>query len=205
MNAIDTSTIQGKIAVMQAHADGKPIQVNITPEWMGITKDYETWDWSKYDYRIKPFEPFIFPEGYVPHNPHGLTPEQVGEEYRLLCTLEVDGRHVGVADGWMGNFWGHNYRGNQPKLTYRVPRSTPLPPLPKQKKKVPLTKDDINILTDLFRFRDEPDWHRSANSININHVWFGSSRGFTYSELRDQVEIKRPGEDWKPCWKEVDA
>ena len=39
---------------MQAHADGKPIQVNSTPEWRGITKDYETWDWSKYDYRIKP-------------------------------------------------------------------------------------------------------------------------------------------------------
>lgn len=48
----DTSTIQGKIAVMQAFADGKQIEYynHSCEDWEQITRP--CWDWSSTDYRI---------------------------------------------------------------------------------------------------------------------------------------------------------
>lgn len=51
---IDTSTIEGKIAVMQAYADGKNIERRVmhTSDWFPA-KDIG-WDWIAYEYRIRP-------------------------------------------------------------------------------------------------------------------------------------------------------
>lgn len=51
-------TLQEKIAVMQAAADGKEIQFrrysNLT--WIDTVPE---WDWYTYDYRVKPREPKV--------------------------------------------------------------------------------------------------------------------------------------------------
>lgn len=55
---IDTSTTAGKIAVMQAFADGKVIQYSVDgrPQWQDIEIEFgpPVWDWGLLDYRIKP-------------------------------------------------------------------------------------------------------------------------------------------------------
>jgi len=67
------------------------------------------------------------------HNPAGLTPEQVGEGYRLLLKSEVK---LYLEDNemqyWKGTSWsGKNCCGDNFNLTYRVPLSTwPLPEEP---------------------------------------------------------------------------
>lgn len=69
------------------------------------------------------------PEGEAWHNPHNLTPEQVGEGYRLLLRSELN-RHEPVAfiEVWKSETWvkptigfnACNYGNN-----YRVPALTP--------------------------------------------------------------------------------
>ena len=50
---IDTSTTAGKIQVMQAHADGKIIQVRVDRAGGWVEKE-PRWNWTSIDYRIKP-------------------------------------------------------------------------------------------------------------------------------------------------------
>lgn len=49
---------QEQIKVMQAFADGKEVQMRAKNSSFGwnaiIDKQYNAWDWSRYDYRIKP-------------------------------------------------------------------------------------------------------------------------------------------------------
>jgi len=51
---IDTSTIEGKIAVMQAFKEGKKIENRhraLSDTWTGCCAP--SWNWHSYDYRIK--------------------------------------------------------------------------------------------------------------------------------------------------------
>lgn len=53
-------TLQEKIAVMQAAAEGKTIQTRYhssTADWRDCSP---LWDWDAYDYRVKPREPREF-------------------------------------------------------------------------------------------------------------------------------------------------
>lgn len=70
------------------------------------------------------------------HNPDNLTPEQIGEGYRLLLKSEIKKNREENPDiqCWIsgGLLWGANfgdgYCGSEKSLTYRVPLSTwPLP------------------------------------------------------------------------------
>jgi len=69
------------------------------------------------------------------HNPDNLTPEQIGEGYRLLLKSEIKPRPENrEINAWLGRFrrWtDHNdsmYGGSSQDITYRVPLSTwPLP------------------------------------------------------------------------------
>ena len=52
---IDTSTTEGKIAVMQAYNDGRAIQYKTgCTNWEGCTFGVPSWEWGYADYRIKP-------------------------------------------------------------------------------------------------------------------------------------------------------
>lgn len=56
----DTTTTEGKIAVMQAHAKGEAVQSIAcgNAKIYGWKDDMDpVWDWSLRDYRIKPKEP----------------------------------------------------------------------------------------------------------------------------------------------------
>lgn len=73
----------------------------------------------------------------VCHNPDNLTPEQVGEGYRLLLKEEVDGRR-GIGGDKTASCWGADLKwinsgiceASYKQHTYRVPLSVPWPPAP---------------------------------------------------------------------------
>lgn len=55
MNEIDTTTIEGKIAVMQAFKEGKAIEFRAhgySESWRPVDQN-PVWNWGRYDYRIK--------------------------------------------------------------------------------------------------------------------------------------------------------
>lgn len=56
--ATDTTTLKGKIAVMQAAEAGKPLQIRRRfeekDEWSENEVGLTGWDWVHWDYRIRP-------------------------------------------------------------------------------------------------------------------------------------------------------
>jgi len=80
----------------------------------------------------KPLEHHQPPAPHTIHNPDKLTPEQVGPDHRLLCTVEVDGKYTEELEWWNRSAttpkWEHNDRTPySTRNTYRVPLSTPWP------------------------------------------------------------------------------
>lgn len=61
------------------------------------------------------------------HNPEQLTRQQVGEEYRLLLSEEVDGRWAGNCSLMSSQREWVTGGGGIDDITYRVPLATPLP------------------------------------------------------------------------------
>jgi hypothetical protein len=78
-----------------------------------------------YEIRIKPASFAPIPEGALLHNPDGLTPEQVGEEWRLLTTEELK-TFRGDCDMYLLTWVMVTCQGVDFR-TYRVPLSTPYP------------------------------------------------------------------------------
>ena len=46
-------TTEEKINVMQAHIDGKTIEMKKHEDWVEVTTPEIVWDWRHHDYRIK--------------------------------------------------------------------------------------------------------------------------------------------------------
>lgn len=87
----------------------------------------------------KPKEHVQPPAGLVLHNPDNLTPEQVGEGYRLLATMELDGRFANGYQGaefWTGAKlpWLPTQLARTDRCSYRVPITTPWPEVPAEVK-----------------------------------------------------------------------
>lgn len=78
-------TTQEKIAVMQAHVDGKKVQFKLAKAsaWSDCT--VPLWGWSEYDYRIKP-EPRRWWINPVPMNGEG---NAIAYTKPLKGTIEV--------------------------------------------------------------------------------------------------------------------
>src|SRR5687767_8049426 len=120
------------LPLVQALAEGK-LQVNVAddrnPDWQGI-EDCRFQFKPEY-YRIKPASFPPIPEGMTLHNPDDLTPEQVGDEHRLLVTEEVDGRFADKASLWDPKSKGWSEQKYTAacmlKYSYRVDISTPYP------------------------------------------------------------------------------
>ena len=105
--SIDTTTTAGKIAVMQASAEGKAIQSkrsNSNDEWVDNPIPY--WYWGSYDYRIAPEPP---KKKLVPWE---VTPALLGKRLKAKdsqhCTMIVDvwkgrdsGLEIGIGDEWI--------------------------------------------------------------------------------------------------------
>lgn len=82
---------------------------------------------------------FGLPAGMTPHNPDNLTPEQVGEGFRLLAKEEIWNREDLLSDieMWMpgAERWSRGRAGCDMTRTYRVPADWPLDTNPKLKGK----------------------------------------------------------------------
>lgn len=98
------------------------------------------------------------PAGITPHNPAGLTPEQVGHGYRLLADVEIyirySGKFLPDIHMWYGGEWDEtSWNGSKLTATYRVPASWPLDPDPAKAPPSPA-----------WRLPDPPpgmQWHRT--------------------------------------------
>lgn len=128
---IDTSTTEGKVAVMTAAAKGVDIEF-LNRNFMGywILQPIPSWDWFQYDYRIKEEKFPDPPEGEGWHNPGNLTCSEIGVEngYRLLLKSEI--KEADPCDnkiekwrrtsetwdnsGWVGSLNSETYRTKNP-------------------------------------------------------------------------------------------
>jgi len=80
-------TLEEKIAVMQAFADGKKIEfLNVNGEWTPASKP--TWDWGTYDYRVKHEPRVIWVNEYLGTTSCGIaySNELVAKEASITCT-----------------------------------------------------------------------------------------------------------------------
>lgn len=73
-------------------------------------------------------------------------------------------------------------------------------------RKVPLGPDDVPPGS-VFRSKELPDGWIAPTSVSAGAgCYFHDEVVFRYkwAELQEKQEIKRPGEDWQPCWKETE-
>jgi hypothetical protein len=121
------------LPLVQALIDGK-LQRNdgtaIYPEWNDAQSLSEAVGIG--NYRVKPLDFAPIPDGAERHNPDNLTPEQVGEGYRLLVTQEADGGYHRMENSgyWDPTDSTWTYRSSwhwDKSSTICVPLSTPYP------------------------------------------------------------------------------
>lgn len=128
------------------------------------------------------------------HNPAGLTPEQVGEGYRLLLKSEVK---LYLEDNemqyWKGTSWsGKNCCGDNFNLTYRVPLSTwPLPEEPQWTPwnggECPLKDDEVVKLEVEFR-----NGHIETEDLPSPYSWSHTGYGGDIIAYRVLEWAKKP-------------
>lgn len=216
MNEIDTSTTDGKIAILTAFSEGKQLQVrgrsSELEEFQWLDAPSPAWDFTHYDYRIKPLEFPKLPDGLEWHfgerDKVSMTPELVGDGFRLCVKGELipAGGQVWHDDD---KEWLKSIRIGEELNRYdtiRVPISIPFP---KPKVMVPLEPHDISP-TDALRQKDRKDFYAEhwvkIDAVNcdgpaVQLTGMGRIR-IPFKTLMNEWEIKRPGEDWKPCEKE---
>lgn len=73
----------------------------------------------------------------------------------------------------------------------------------KTKKRVPLGPEDVPPLS-IIRRKDDPEWHWRLLNYVHGVGCRCADRGYSWEEILSDYEIKRPGEGWLPCWKEVE-
>jgi hypothetical protein len=128
------------LPLVQALAEGKEIQIRIGDEWQD--REDVNFGVNPNAYRIKPAPFPPKPESFEWHNPDGLTPEQVGEGYRLCVKEEVkplfDSDCQFIVGAQSRNKEGEWFHVKKPfaadwgaylnsGATMRVPLSTPYP------------------------------------------------------------------------------
>lgn len=216
MSEIDTSTTQGKIAVMTASKEGKAIQCRTRGSkgnWMDVST--LAWNWPDVDYRIKPLEFPPLPErfdGY--HNPEGWTPEQFGEGFRPLAKGEdVPSWTTGV-EIWSKDKqdWASvHHAGLTPSTCmYRVPVSHPFHSSPKKKVMVPLGPEDLR---ENMRFQhkkcENPGWFFTVVACQLDEIVCCDIRDqkfkrISFQGLQDEYQFSADyGKTWQPCEKEA--
>lgn len=209
---------------MQGFLDDKILQIRDRlgcEPWSDYAANLEPeWDWSGCDYRIKPLEFPKLPEGLEWSNPSGLTPDQVGADFRPLTTKECNGNLVKGAFYWSTSDTGGEWRQHGNKGCYadssetiRVPISTPFSEPPKPKVMVPLEPHDISP-TDVLRQKDKKDFYSehwmkidAVNSDGLAVHFSGSGRiRIPFKTLMNEWELSRDGaKTWSPCEKESES
>lgn len=200
-----------KAEVMLAWADGSEVEYKNVYSSFWHPYDGHQFDWCRFDYRIKPKEFPAPPEGESWHNPDNLTPEQVGEGYRLLLESEIIERRKPIAfiDRWLNKEWnGASWWGSVKSRTYRAPLSTPFhwdkPKEPEPPKMIPLSPEDI-VPGSAIRAKTNPLRWRLIASISTgpHEIQYADGCCVGLNHLFNSgAEILRPGSTvWEPCCK----
>lgn len=142
------------------------------------------------------------------HNPDNLTPEQVGEGYRLLLGTEVGTLQSGGEEYWSYGWVRVAYPNKFHKAnTYRLPISVPWPAQPSVM--VDLGPEDVPPGSAVKR-PDDPSWCMVGVCmvISIEAIHSGGTFNITFSSLRsDGWLIHRPGDidtSGKPIWRKCE-
>lgn len=198
--ALQDALVSGAV---HAFAEGKKIQsrsLEGEDEWMDIKYP------NPYFYNLgvvwRP-APLTFPpppEGESWHNPHNLTPEQVGEGYRLLLVSELKNRalhetiHAWREGGWDVSGWS----GTSDDITYRVSSLTPFHwDAPKR---IPLAPEDF--IGAWLKFKD--GGLALVTNINNPGIIYIRDRDFTIQQLINEEVLVRLANttDFVNCYKE---
>lgn len=133
------------LPLVQALAEGKTIQEYRRPAysiWGWVDDPNPTFTAPPTHYRIKPLSHALPPwakDESVLHNPDKLTPEQVGDGYRLPLTTEIPlklGTFNPSVHRWTSGAWDTTgWTGDSKLCTYRLPASVPWPDEPKPEPK----------------------------------------------------------------------
>jgi hypothetical protein len=208
------------LPIIQAFTDGKTVERynSVTSAWDTVEEEI----FPSFIYRIKPLEFPPLPEGLEWHNPEGLTPEQVGEGFRLLVTSEVNiipelclGSNTDFVEGWERGQWDNNggrgLVGCVLDITYRVPISTPFPEPPKKVVMVPWdsTHDFPKLPVIWIRGKDDYREHLVigyANPVTIITATCGSCPVLESMHLNSDwrhgsIEWSTDRKTWQPCEK----
>jgi len=91
-------TIQEMIAVMQAAVEGKVIETAKSSEGVWRVNPAPMWDWSNYDYRVKPSPPKrVFTLADFPNGTVVRMDDCAGAEMRLVTDWRKEG--IGTSRG----------------------------------------------------------------------------------------------------------
>lgn len=88
-------TTEEMIEVMQAHNEGKDVQVCYKKSVSWITTKTPFWAWADLDYRIKPLLTHVVNNREVPA-PMTVKPEYEGKYWRVICVGAIQ-------DEWSGH------------------------------------------------------------------------------------------------------
>lgn len=201
------------LPVISAFAEGKAIQFHGTYNWtdeVGENPDFGDYETT---WRIKPLEFPPLPEGLSWSNGFNLNPEDVGDGFRLLTTKECNAEWIEGA--WFmthapSRVWSPAFRDescgayasiHQP---IRVPLSTPFPEPPKKPVMIPLEPEDIppgSALRLKSKEAEVPYW--MIYSVSSQFIYLTPETKIPWKAAQRENEVKRPGQDWKPCEKEA--
>lgn len=142
-----------------------------------------------------PHQPLTPPAGMQWHNPDNLTAGQVGKDFRLYVTEELDGRHLDIARVWSKAqktwYTGKTFSARESDCTYAVPIATPFPAPPKSPAPVPVSEPWIPAKGDWYQF-----WHNNKWTAPIKCDWPPSCA----VEGRAYRSCSRPSEKAKEPW-----
>lgn len=206
---------------IDAWLEGKEIQYAIIERpdiWHKCSVD-PNWNSPYLIWRPKPLTFPEPPEGEKWHNPDNITPDQLGEGYRLLLESEItNGRkRTRLINRWdkADNRWlARSWAGDHKNFTYCVPASTPFHwDKPKPKIRVPLGPEDVPPGSVFRRPRCHiVAWITPVSVLTTGIQYIDGSIGNIderfWVDLVEHWQILRPGRDpftgWEPCWKEVE-
>lgn len=201
-----------------AWLEGKEIQYATTEQpgiWHNFAADFPNWSLPNLLWRPKPLTFPDPPEGEKWQNPDNLTPDQLGEEYRLLLESEIINRYYeAFIHTWNDGMWDTYYwKGSSLQSTYRVPASTPFHWDKPKLIRVPLGPEDVPPGSVLRKLHSPAAvWVAPAAVLttSILHAanFSGDIEEISWENLKNHWQILRPGRDpatgWEPCWKEVE-
>lgn len=205
-----------------AHATGKVIEWRFKDgvAWQVKTANFDDWP-ASCEYRIKLDEPWSLHEhvakffGPPPKDAkfhrEDWTADMLPEGWRPL----LEGEDRQGCDEVRDNFQDKKFvilesiaLGDEKTITSIAPFHRTRRPYPQPKRRVPLEAKDVPPGS-VFRLPGTNAWFTPVSVTNYGVNFVSNMNGArlfrSFDDITDCHEIKRPGEDWQPCSKEISA